>query len=371
MTDIRIFPKLYGTSSSGKIKEWQITVEEVNGVGAINTYHGYVGQKITHNIKYIYTGKNIGKKNETSPYEQAVSEAQSTYNKKIDEQYKLNYNDPILVNEIPLPMLAHEFSKRGKSIVYPCCVQPKLNGVRCLITRLTDRIRATSRGGKEYKAIFKILEILNNKLCVHNMLDGELYSHNLTFQEIVCAIKNETELDINLDKIEYWVYDYPVENVSFAARYEMLAAFTNLVNDPLIKLVPTYVVNNEEELMQKHLEFVNAGYEGTMIRNTLGLYTFKHRSVDLQKLKDFMDDEFEIIGGEEGCGLAEGQCIFICQTAKEQPFKVRCIGPNSVREEQWNHLKDYIGKMLTVKYQAYSDIGIPIFPVGISIRNYE
>lgn len=56
-----------------------------------------------------------GKANETTPYEQAISEAQSTYNKKIDEQY---VEDPALLTqqvEIELPMLAHEFTKRALS----------------------------------------------------------------------------------------------------------------------------------------------------------------------------------------------------------------------------------------------------------------
>ena len=123
-----------------------------------------------------------GKANETTPYEQAISEAQSTYNKKIDEQY--------------------------------CYVQPKLNGARCLIKKLNHAMRATSRGGKEYRAIEAIKESLMDAMDTFDILDGELYNHELSFQEIMTAIKNETDLDINLSRIQYWVWkDYFLTNV--------------------------------------------------------------------------------------------------------------------------------------------------------------
>jgi len=32
---------------------------------------------------------------------------------------------------------------------------------------------------------------------------------------------------------------------------------------------------------------------------------------------------------------------------------------------------NYIGQQLTVRYQELTDDGVPRFPVGIAIRNYE
>lgn len=266
-------------------------------------------------------------------------------------------------------MLAHEFTKRGHNVVYPCYVQPKLNGARCLIKKLAQAMRATSRGGKEYKAIQAIKDALIDALNLLDILDGELYNHELSFQEIMTAIKNETDLDINLSKIQYWVYDLAVEGLFFDERYKIISQMVADANSDLIILVPTYLVHDEQELAERHAEFTAQGFEGTMIRNTDGEYKFKHRSVDLQKYKDFQDAEFKIIGGNEGVGLSAGQCIFICETSDGQPFGVRCIGSNAIREEQWQNLNTYINQYLTVKFQNYSDTGIPIFPVGIGIRH--
>ena len=266
-------------------------------------------------------------------------------------------------------MLAHEFTKRGHNVVYPCYVQPKLNGARCLIKKLNHAMRATSRGGKEYRAIEAIKESLMDAMDTFDILDGELYNHELSFQEIMTAIKNETDLDINLSRIQYWVYDLAMEGLFFDERYKIISQMVAYADSDSIVLVPTYLVHNEQELAERHAEFTAQGFEGTMIRNTDGVYKFKHRSVDLQKYKDFQDAEFKIIGGNEGVGLSAGQCIFICETQSGHSFGVRCIGANAVREEQWQNLNTYINQYLTVKFQDYSDTGIPVFPVGLGIRS--
>lgn len=367
---VKVWPTLFGLSSTGKMKQWTISVDiTVEGAGVITTAHGYVEQTITVNHKHINKGKNIGKINQTTPYEQAISEAQSTYNKKIDEQY---VEDPALLTqqvEIELPMLAHEFTKRGHNVVYPCYVQPKLNGARCLIKKLNHAMRATSRGGKEYRAIETIKNDLMDAMDTFDILDGELYNHELSFQEIMTAIKNETDLDINLSRIQYWVYDLAMEGLFFDERYKIISQMVAYADSDSIVLVPTYLVHNEQELAERHAEFTAQGFEGTMIRNTDGVYKFKHRSVDLQKYKDFQDAEFEIVDGAEGVGLSAGQCVFVCKTHDDKLFSVRCIGPNSVREEQWINLQSYKRKYLKVKFQNYSDDGIPIFPVGIEVRD--
>lgn len=362
---VKVWPTLFGLSSTGKMKQWTISVDiTVEGAGVITTAHGYVEQTITVNHKHINKGKNIGKVNETTPYEQAISEAQSTYNKKIDEQY---VEDPALLTqqvEIELPMLAHEFTKRGHNVVYPCYVQPKLNGARCLIKKLNHAMRATSRGGKEYRAIETIKNDLMDAMDTFDILDGELYNHELSFQEIMTAIKNETDLDINLSRIQYWVYDLAMEGLFFDERYKIISQMVAYADSDSIVLVPTYLVHNEQELAERHAEFTAQGFEGTMIRNTDGVYKFKHRSVDLQKYKDFQDAEFEIVDGAEGVGLSAGQCVFVCKTHDDKLFSVRCIGPNSVREEQWINLQSYKRKYLTVKFQALSDGRSPSLPCG-------
>jgi len=93
--------------------------------------------------------------------------------------------------------------------------------------------------------------------------------------------------------------------------------------------------------------------------------------MDLQKHKPFVDDEFEIVGAHEGAGNDAGTIVWECVTKKKKRFSVKPEGDRDTRKWYWEHRKEYIGKKITVKYQELSDEGVPIFPVGVAIRDYE
>ena len=113
------FPTLHGYAANGKIKVWTIEVIEQ---ATIRTTRGFLNGKLQVNDKVIEAGKNIGKKNETTPYQQAMAESQSTWIKMKESGYfEPNSTQPI-INVIPFPMLSHEYSKRSKSSVYPCYI---------------------------------------------------------------------------------------------------------------------------------------------------------------------------------------------------------------------------------------------------------
>ena len=84
-----------------------------------------------------------------------------------------------------------------------------------------------------------------------------------------------------------------------------------------------------------------------------------------------MDAEFIVIGYKQGTGRETGTIIFRCTVKDYGEFDVR---PKGTREDRQRWFKDgeqLIGKKLTVKFQGYSDSGIPRFPVGIGLRDYE
>ena len=71
------FPPLYGQAKTGKIKVWTIAVTNENGEVWTTIENGQVDGKMNVNRKQTIKGKNIGKVNETTPFQQAVMEAQS------------------------------------------------------------------------------------------------------------------------------------------------------------------------------------------------------------------------------------------------------------------------------------------------------
>jgi DNA ligase-1 len=269
---------------------------------------------------------------------------------------------------VPLPMLAHDYNKRGKGAIYPCFVQPKLDGTRCIGIPgkgLFSRMR------KSFPHMEHIVAELN-QLPADVILDGELYTNELTFQQIVGLVKKETLREGNAEnqeKIKYHVYDM-VSPGTFEERYAALVKLIRGRRFRHIVLVPTERCASEERMKAKHNEYVADGFEGIMLRNPAGLY--KHsRSMDLLKYKEFIDEEFTVVGFTEGDGQDKGCVVWICETEEKKRFQCRPRGTKEERKEMFQNGDAYVGKKLTVRFQEWSDAHIPRFPVGIAFRDYE
>lgn len=376
MSDNTFFPTLYKKSSKGKISEWQIWVVGESGQGIIHILHGYTDGKKQHDTKIVWKGKNLGKANETTPFEQAVSEAESKWDKQRDKGY---VDDPDKVDDIVyLPMLAHSYEKRGKDIEFPCVAQRKFDGIRCLIQEEGGEIVLTSRKGKKFPHLEHLHEESLAALSRYGdtlILDGELYSNELSFQRLNGLVKKKTltpKDEEDMKKIHHRLYDNILPDnpeAPFAHRYTILETVSKGLT--LLQLTKNFPVHSPEDIRPLLAQFVEEGYEGVILRNLSGIYGVNKRSKDLQKYKDFKDDEYVIVGFEEGEGRAQGTVIWICETKSGQPFRVRPRGTEEERRKWWDEGESYIGKELTVRYQELTDDGIPRFPVGIAVRDYE
>ena len=362
------FPTLYGLSSTGKPKMWRIKVVDV-GVPAIEISHGYVDGKVVVSTKEIRSGKNIGKKNETTTFEQACSQAQSLWTSKKDQKYLETIPTEDTKSDIILPMLAQKFKDRKKDIQYPCFAQPKLNGVRCLSQKNNGDIKYISRGGKEFTTLEHLTPSLLDSIKEEPKIipDGEIFVHGWSFQEIIRNVKKMRDTS---KQLQYWIYDIAEPKWTFAERNLWITKHIGNHYPELIQ-VDTLLVRDEKDIYKLHKEFVKRGFEGIIIRNADGKYIFDHRSKDLQKYKTFEDKEFKIVGGVEGEGLEEGCVIFECDLGNGNTMKVRPKGSREIRREWFKDLPNIIGKELTVRYQDLSEDGVPTFAVGIAIRDYE
>jgi ATP-dependent DNA ligase len=249
------------------------------------------------------------------------------------------------------PMLAHNWDRYKDKIKYPCIVQPKYDGIRCLTHREGDTITYWSRAEKPLLNLSHL-----DKWCLDDMadgdwLDGELYKHDIGFQNICSYVK---KLQPGTKLIEYHVYDIIKEGVDYLYR----------VDHP-----HGYIAEDSTEVDVCHTNFVSEGYEGSMIRNLTGFY--KHgRSFDLLKRKDWFDEEYVIQDVVEGKGKFKGCAVFICSCGNTS---FSCTSPGSVQNKQahWKDKENLIGKEVTVKYQEKTDQGIPRFPIALAVRNYE
>lgn len=358
------YEKLFGLTSKGKTKVWQVSVIDLrDGTAAIDQTYGELSGKLQTNRKIVREGKNLGKANETSVIEQANSEAESKFVKKRDQEgYSLD-KDNLRVPK--MPMLALKFNDRKKDIIYPAYVQIKIDGCRCFCEKISDtEIIYTSRKGKPITTLGHITSSLLNIMSIGQILDGEVYCHGLSLQKIMRAVKKQRPESLQL---EFWMYDIADPTAGYAERYKK---YSELPAQPGVVQVPAYLVNNEEEIHSYHSKFVAEDKEGIMIKNCKGGYKFKSRSKDLLKLKNFEDSEFEIIGYYDGKGTTyEGLITFTCKTAEGVEFGCNPKGTHEAKKQMWQDREDYIGRFLTVRYQGYTDEGSLVFPVGVGFRD--
>ena len=92
------------------------------------------------------------------------------------------------------PMLAYPANAKPIDYSKPTFIQPKLDGVRCVIQYDKENgVKAYSRTGKEWKNINHILAQLKPffKKYPNVILDGELYNHDLrdNFEKIISLVR--------------------------------------------------------------------------------------------------------------------------------------------------------------------------------------
>jgi DNA ligase-1 len=347
-------------------------------IGAkIRVSYGYEGGAVTVSEKTIEKGKNLGKKNATTAEQQAASEAKSTWDKKKTGGYGESMDDAhvpgvadaaaVVAHAAILPMLAHDYHKRGKDIKFPCFVQPKLDGVRCIFQNGV----LTSRQGKVFPDMEHIVAELEG---VNLVLDGELYSDTLSFQQFVGLVrkkKHNAAEKVLLRQVKYWVYDC-VNDKPFDERFNTLQEmFHGARGFEHVRQLPTESCDTKAQLKTFHDRYVADGKEGLIIRNSAGLYQLAARSKDLQKYKEFEDGEFTVVDYTDGEGSEKGLVIWVCETEDKKQFSVRPRGTHEDRAEIFKDGDSYLGKKLTVRYQELTADGIPRFPVGIAFRDYE
>ena len=176
-----------------------------------------------------------------------------------------------ILNKTYYPMLAHQFNQKKKEIKYPCFVQPKLDGVRCVA--VGDKLY--SRNGNP----FPTLEHIKNELNLNKdnlVLDGELYTDDINFEKIVGLVKKAKktpEEEKNTLKIYLNVFDYIDSNLPFDQRLINLNKFFEK-NKGLkyIKQVKTEECKSEKNVMEYLDKYTKEGYEGVIIRNKKGKY---------------------------------------------------------------------------------------------------
>lgn len=261
----------------------------------------------------------------------------------------------------------------------------KIDGVRCSFYWKDGEVKSASRGGGDYDPATSHLREHPTMIALFEkypdlVLDGELYEHGRSLQQISGAARQEKKGEES-NWLQYYIYDIMDSTKSFDDRLDVLHDISNefdlgfqpekyFEGDELkVQMVPQERVIGWANIQKLHDKYVKEGFEGVVIRDPSKPYNFGGRTNAMIKVKMYKDSEFEIVGYEDG--LRPEDMVFVCQTDLGIKFEAKPMGPRELKYEYLDRMDEIIGKMATVKYFYLSDEGCPLQPVLKAIRDYE
>jgi DNA ligase-1 len=294
---------------------------------------------------------------------------------------------------IPLgfkPMLAATLTK-PEAIQFPLYVSPKIDGIRC-----------TMFGGVAHSRSLKTIpneavqEWTKSRTFKLDLMDGELVVGEANapdcMQRSMGVMRKAGEPNFT-----FHVFDSVLPGFDYEHRLaNLLQRFEDWPQAFRVKLVSQYLASNHSDLDRYEAMFLEAGYEGMMIRRPDSLYKFgrsTERSGGLTKVKRFTDAEAEVIGFEEEmhngneavsdrlgsvrstaqAGLSGKGTLgaLRCRTAEGIEFNIGTGLTANQRGLIWYHREERLGRIVKYKYFAHGVKEAPRHPVFISFRHPE
>jgi len=367
------------------IHQWKVNIHK-------NTYtveFGKQGGKLQTKLTTITKAKNEGRSNYSSIEDQAILRAVNKARRKLtaDPEYQVIKGEDLLVqytnkevkevcDDVPKPMLAvngntpKEIQKLKKQYD-TIFVQPKLDGFRGISKDGNIYSRSRKEMTNKIPHLSKYLLEVQTQLG-GKWLDGELYSNELTFNEIQSILLKKpakmTAEDFKMaEKMKFNLFDY-VDSIPANARIQKLE---KLQLNEFVTRVPSYRISIDE-IKEYHDQFIEEGHEGLMIRTPDGPYEFK-RSKHLLKWKVFLDVDVEIVGvnPERDDPTKLGTLIVKAKIdGKMKTFTARPAVTHEVMDDIMKRTKKYIGMYGVVKYQGLDEkTGAPRFGIFRGFRS--
>ena len=307
-----------------------------------------------------------------------------------------------------IPMKAHEWllgedrqplSKVSKHFDFDegVYIQWKLDGFRCIARPQPSgenepTVVLSSNSGKEFPWLSHLREeiLMFTEGREELMLDGldcELYSHRIEDEDgqglddearfstiaSICGSRRTKP-----HSLEGQMCLYVFDLVDLSGEYDQDDRFSNLKKlfkhkpkgcEHLI-LTETRVISFHEEIFEAQNEFAEQGYEGVIIRARDLMYKAGKRSLKMRKYKHFIDEEWTVVDVHKNDGVEDEYFVWVCEEDGKK-VKAKPMGSREDRTWWYDHYLEFLGKKLTIKFQEYSDDGIPRFPVAKGFRPEE
>jgi DNA ligase-1 len=417
--------RLYSKDVRNNVKIWYGIVNEESNIVKTTIYTGILKGNIRTINTILKEGKNIGKANATSPFQQAVKELKAKVKLKRKKGYKtleevasdyeiaafkntelyelldtrlsINKTD---ANDVLKPMKAVQF-KSIKKLKFPYILQPKINGLRGTMQKAIPkgatmfdnepRVMILAKEGDEY--VLPHITKTNIFDSFNGVLDGELYVHNEILSDIrrrVPIIKNGKPTNNSLDSsyVAFYCFDLSIPDINQIERLDEKDGilqhhsfvyygidkkyhYDRGLTNTFIVNVKHHIVNTIEEIYEALEAALEFGFEGIILREFDAEYMFGGRRTNMIKLKKTLSGEFKIIDvilkKEDD---TRTYVTFKCKNdTNDLTFEITPNGNEDDRQGWINKPEDVIGKMLNCTFYERTVTGLPFHIVKTYIRD--
>ena len=260
-------------------------------------------------------------------------------------------------------MKAYPFSEeRLAKWTPPYIVQPKYDGVRCRAVPIQS---GNGEGcillSSEENIIYSVphLNIILGGLQLKSELDGELYCHGMSFEEIISITSRTVNLHPDHQKIQFHCFD--IINQEPQMKRSLIIEDLRGLN-PHIVVAPFWLCADLDDVKETYDRIIKLGYEGIIVRHSLGPYEVK-RSLWVMKFKPKKQDTYKIIGWKEEVsinGTPKGRIgSLIMSSQAGDSFAVSAGLDGEKKAKLWDIREKLAGKSAIVHYQHLTDKKIP------------
>lgn len=396
----------YRRNNNGKPQVWWCNLA---GNEAF-VYHGILGGKIREE-RYNITKKSADAEMK-SRINDKIKAGYITLNEVVDETGQPpveDINSPILAAYLErylpydlsngrdntiLAMLAKTYTGKVWEKESVMLGQPKINGLRCLITASRNNdmfkpynLKFQSREGVVWNTLGNLEDYLLSVLpasFVDNMIDegwamdGEVYLPGYSVNDINHFVKDATAPENKL--LQYWCYDLAIENMSQETRdiirykidhpTQRSCSDEHINNKERLIILDSIPIDNNIQAVKMRDVYLGCGYEGLILRNPTTEYQFGRRRVGyMEKFKTATEGDFKIIDiyKEDKRNLP----ILLCQNdINDATFETRLSSNFDFQEIVLNNKEEYIGKHIHAHFGERSGIKkVPFHIKDVKIKD--
>ena len=255
--------------------------------------------------------------------------------------------------------------------------EPKVDGVRIVLHVDSDcNITMRTRNGELVTGYDDIVnqfkEYAQRTSLVRQMVyDGEVVSKNFdaTMEGLFRKGGNKKGKFVVWDMLtEYEFFN----RICYLPQYERKIRLDTILKDnaniretDCVSVMPYITLISEEKAYDLHCDYVERGYEGSIIKDANALYSFdtkSRRGYGWQKIKDFHTDDYRIIRVTEGTGKYTGMMGAVFVDVDGVDVKVGSGFSDLQRKLIYDNPENYIGSYIEVQYQEKTKDGSLRFP---------